>query len=380
MADTKISSLTAITGANIATNDLVPVIDVSAGTSGSKQATIAEFLTSRDITGGTIAGLTGFGLRDTVAAFDLSIVATGTGMSAARTLTLDCGNVAHTLALGTTAGTITFPNAAVVTVAGLQIANVFTAAQTISTAGAASFSPLLMSGVIMTGGTGTTNFPNLLIQPTGATAATNWSTSGTAIGVNLDVDAGNLLDLKVDGISRIRGNQAGQFFLGSPVSAGAGNGITMYGTSGTRILLIENADGTNLRFWLNSVSPIAWSATADLGTMDTMLYRDGAAGTLAMRHNTDAPQTFRVYGTADDHPTVTNYVRASLAAASTTVTLAAETAGTGADNVPINITTAGTGLVDFTNQAASVDAAVVSTHSARMKFGGVEYKIMLATP
>lgn len=98
-----------------------------------------------------------------------------------------------------------------------------------------------------------------------------------------------------------------------------------------------------------------------------------------MRASTQA-QTFRVYGVADTVQTLTNYVRASLAATSTAVTLAAETAGTGADNVPLNLTTAGTGLVDFTNQSASADAAVVSTHTFRIKVGGTEYKVLLATP
>lgn len=69
------------------------------------------------ITGGTIAGLTGLAIRDTSAAFDLTIAATSSAaLSAARTLTLNMGNVAHTLAFGTTANTITFPNLASFTV------------------------------------------------------------------------------------------------------------------------------------------------------------------------------------------------------------------------------------------------------------------------
>ncbi len=69
------------------------------------------------ITGGTIAGLTGLAIRDTSAAFDVTIAATSSGvLSAGRTLTINVGNVAHTLALGTTANTITFPNLASYTV------------------------------------------------------------------------------------------------------------------------------------------------------------------------------------------------------------------------------------------------------------------------
>lgn len=65
------------------------------------------------ITGGTITGLTGLAIRDTSAAFDVTLAATSSSaLTAGRALTFDMGNVAHTLAFGTTANTITFPNAA----------------------------------------------------------------------------------------------------------------------------------------------------------------------------------------------------------------------------------------------------------------------------
>jgi len=79
-------------------------------------------------------------------------------------------------------------------------------------------------------------------------------------------------------------------------------------------------------------------------TTDTVLTRD-AAGVVAQRNGTNA-QTFRVYGTYTD---ASNYVRASLGATSTTVTVTAETAGTGADNVPVVITPAGTSQVEVGN-------------------------------
>lgn len=66
---------------------------------------------------------------------------------------------------------------------------------------------------------------------------------------------------------------------------------------------------------------------------------------LNLRSGTNA-QTLRVSGT---HSDASNYVRASVAATSTAVTLAAETAGTGADNVPFNINSAGTSPVKIGN-------------------------------
>lgn len=69
-------------------------------------------------TGGTHTGITSLGIRDTSAAFDVTLAATSTSatLSAGRTLTLDMGNVAHTVKFGTTANTITFPNLASYTV------------------------------------------------------------------------------------------------------------------------------------------------------------------------------------------------------------------------------------------------------------------------
>lgn len=72
-----------------------------------------------------------------------------------------------------------------------------------STNGAASTPPLYLTGTILSGGTGTTNFPNFLIQPTGATAATGWSTSGTAFGINLNAASGNFTDFRVDGVIKL---------------------------------------------------------------------------------------------------------------------------------------------------------------------------------
>lgn len=65
-------------------------------------------------------------------------------------------------------------------------ANTFTGQQVISY-GAASTPPLLMTGSLFSGGTGTTTQPQFLIQPSGATASSTWSTYGTAIGINFDL-------------------------------------------------------------------------------------------------------------------------------------------------------------------------------------------------
>ncbi len=107
---------------------------------------------------------------------------------------------------------------------------------------------------------------------------------------------------------------------------------------------------------LGANTALAWESGSDVtlvGSDDLYLYRD-AARTLAQRNGTNA-QTYRIYGTYTD---ASNYVRASLAATSTAVTLAAETAGTGADDIDVNVTAAGAG--DTRLKIGTADRAVIA--------------------
>jgi hypothetical protein len=98
------------------------------------------------------------------------------------------------------------------------------------------------------------------------------------------------------------------------------------------------------------------SGTADVfATQDLSLARD-AADTLAQRRTTNS-QTFRVYGTFTD---ASNHVRAALSSTSTAVTLAAETAGTGADDIPLNLTAAGIGTIKVNSVAEVVVSSTVA--------------------
>ena len=90
-------------------------------------------------------------------------------------------------------------------------------------------------------------------------------------------------------------------------------------------------------------------AGSDYSTQpDTRLYRD-AESVIAQRNGTNA-QTFRLYGTYTD---ASNFERLSLSAdGAGTCTIAAETLGTGTDNIDIAITPAGTGNLKFGTHAA----------------------------
>lgn len=66
--------------------------------------------------------------------------------------------------------------------------------------GAASVSPVLLNGTLFTGVSATTTFPQMLFQPTGTSAVTSWSTSGTVIGANVVSGfAGNFYDFHTAG-------------------------------------------------------------------------------------------------------------------------------------------------------------------------------------
>lgn len=93
---------------------------------------------------------------------------------------------------------------------------------------------------------------------------------------------------------------------------------------------------------------IGWGSGDALSAVDTIIRRD-AANTLAQR-NAASAQTSRVYGTFTD---ASNYVRASLAVTSTTVTLAAESAGTGAADISLTLTPKGAGVVTAPLYASS---------------------------
>lgn len=92
----------------------------------------------------------------------------------------------------------------------------------------------------------------------------------------------------------------------------------------------------------------------DLSVRDTKIYRD-AAGVLVLK-NEDSPQTFKIYETYTD---ASNYERYALIASGNQLEIKAETAGTGADDLDILLTPAGTGNVKF--GAYTAGAATDST-------------------
>ena len=209
------------------------------------------------------------------------------------------------------------------------------------------------TGTWFTGGTATTTKPQVLIEPTGATS-TAWSTSGTGLGVNAASGfAGNLLDLQVNGTRQASVNSSG--VLAFPTKS-SGTYLTLGNTNFSAVAggaFLSISTFTSFESSISTRGSLNFVST--VGSNDLFLERD-AADTLAQRRTTNA-QTFRVYGTYTD---ASNYVRAALSSTSTAVTLAAETAGTGADNIPLNLTAAGTGTVKVNSVAEVVVSSTVA--------------------
>lgn len=244
MADLTIANAATLTGAGTASGDLFPLLDVSAsaGSQGSK-ITRDELRISMGITGGgTLA----------TAGYTLTLPATGTA-------------------------------------ALLGTANVFTAAQTISVAGANSTSALYLTGALNVAGTGTTTFPHIFHQPTGATAATTWSSganAGTVFGANEAPGfVGNFLDLRVAGvISSVisyDGRIKGIYNPGYPQFTAAG-----LETSGMRVC------SDRVDFWQAGIVPLTFQGNdINLGTATTINWTSGAtlrskaAATLQLGNN-----------------------------------------------------------------------------------------------
>jgi len=240
--------------------------------------------------------------------------------AAAARATLGLGTAA-TQATGTSGATLPLANGT----------NTWGATQTFSPA--ANTSAIVASGYSLTG----SNAQSLL------ELSGTWNTSGAPTGIKLTItntasSGAKLVDLLVGGTSVFYVDANGR--LNSPdalVARTLGAIRGFYGQYG-HIGYVA----------LNSTGLFQWSGTGDATSgADVALVRDAAA-TLALCNGT-AAQIFRGYRTFTD---ASNYERWALQAGSGYVELAAETAGTGSDDLDVRITPAGTGRVRFGTHSA----------------------------
>ena len=178
----------------------------------------------------------------------------------------------------------------------------------------------------------------------------------------------NLMDLQVGGVSKFGVNKAGV--------AKINNGGTLAWTSADSLFISSTSGYQRVQAYsyltqqvtacigdyvsgpaqtaiaVGSSSLIGWSSGVNLGSaLDTMLVRDGAAGTLAQRNLANA-QTFRLYNSTDATP-ATNFDRATFGWTSNVLRIGTEMGGSyttarGVDfitNGAVRMSIAATGLV-----------------------------------
>jgi len=125
-----------------------------------------------------------------------------------------------------------------------------------------------------------------------------------------------------------------------------------YPNQAPRAMVLQSAP--DLQLWTLDAGGSIQFHSRNEGEMFRVYY--DATHTLALRNGTNA-QTLRIYGTRDG----TNHVRAAIAASSTAISLTAETDGTGADNVPINLIPAGASGVVIGSGGAGITKILSAT-------------------
>jgi hypothetical protein len=179
-------------------------------------------------------------------------------------------------------------------------------------------------------GVGTTDSPTFLAQSltgqslTGTQAtslvdmAATWNTTGTPSALKLNVTdtasnaASKLMDLQVGGVSKFDVSKAGVVKInnGGTLTWASADSLVFGSTSGYQRVLSYSLYASNLlagmgdvagqggcQLYLGSGSGLGWASGTTIGTgIDTMIFRDGAAGILAQRNGT-AKQVHRVYNT-----------------------------------------------------------------------------------
>jgi hypothetical protein len=205
-----------------------------------------------------------------------------------------------------------------------------------------------------TSGSAITNKPQVLIEHTGA-LSNGWNTLGTGLGVNSPSNfLGDLLALCQGGTKKVSMDIDSNGYSYIRLTTPGGQITTLWAAFGRLDVSGSASNGAisvsgDFATATNGGGQI-FAASANGATRYWTLNNDGSANILSMR-NAATGQTIRLYGTYTD---ASNYVRLSLATTTTTATIAAESAGTGAANIDLTFTPKGTGVIQFGTYASSM--------------------------
>jgi hypothetical protein len=260
--------------------------------------------------------------------------------------------------------TLTLP--ATGTAALRDTANTFTAAQTISVAGANSTPPLYLTGALNVAGNGTTTFPHIFHQPVGATAATNWrsgANDGTVFGANeVTGFVGNFLDLKIAGTSRFIVHHNGDIYLNNGTTA------SMHRRIDVDMLLLHQASGGSAMVGIGSSThnpginisrdlQLSWTSDSPASPRDVILGRKAAA---TLQLGLDAA------GVTNQMFTAASRITSNGVGANLTIAPGNGRGGAGGSLILATYDTQGTGTIGNLQTRLTIDTTGLSTFSGNV--------------
>ena len=171
---------------------------------------------------------------------------------------------------------------------------------------AASISKRVSRNSWLNSGTLTSDAPVTISQTwnNAAVAFTGLKVNAAGTSGTNSAAASKFLDLQLNGVSKLSVDKSGIIAL--PQTGGDASALICGGSAITNAVAYIGIYGIRL----NSTSSINWAPGNNLNVLDTILLRDGAANTLALRNGANA-QTFNVYGT---YTSGTSYERLSFSA------------------------------------------------------------------
>jgi hypothetical protein len=204
--------------------------------------------------------------------------------------------------------------------------------------GAASVSPLALTGTWFTGGTGTNNYPQLLISPTGATLPT-FNTAGTGAIINAPNGfTGNLFWLGTNGSVRLAFDNAG----------------SLNGTGSNYIRSFYEVATQRLE-----ASSFIRSSNGEIYNKEVGWFNE-AANVSGFRNGTNA-QTFRVYNT---FTSTTNFERAKVEWSNNILRIGTEKGTGGGTARDVELQTDGTTRITLKADGAIIFTGLPTTNPA----------------